>query len=329
MHLVLSLNQPDTLAEVQALFSAYEDALMRNDRAALNAFFWSHPAVTRYGIADRQWGHEELVRYRAEVPDPNFTRVLHGVRISTFGTDTAVVMCRVPAQRHPLARLSDADRDAPARGMEDCLGSCQHGASDVRFPHGSAMTLIATPDAEAWAGLSLADRAVCSSQAIDLRLCAFARRSVFRGELSERIRVSRTPLRQALQRLQGEGFLQVFPKTGWQVAPLNFDTVSTNCTTCASCSRPIRCLCCVVRLNDPGSTSWPPSGSRRLKRAFRHAAPSTTWTRFSTAPWSVPQATAKWPESMPTSRSAFASFVAWTSPSRVGSMPPTTSMAPS
>ena len=43
-------------------------------------------------------------------------------------------------------------------------------------------------------------------------------------ELAERTQVSRTPLRQALQRLQREGFLQVFPKLGWQVAPLDFDT---------------------------------------------------------------------------------------------------------
>jgi DNA-binding GntR family transcriptional regulator len=43
-------------------------------------------------------------------------------------------------------------------------------------------------------------------------------------ELAERVRVSRTPLRQALQRLEREGFLQVFPKLGWQVSPLDFDT---------------------------------------------------------------------------------------------------------
>jgi len=36
--------------------------------------------------------------------------------------------------------------------------------------------------------------------------------------------VDRTPLRQALQRLQREGFLLVFPKSGWQVAPLDFET---------------------------------------------------------------------------------------------------------
>jgi DNA-binding GntR family transcriptional regulator len=43
------------------------------------------------------------------------------------------------------------------------------------------------------------------------------------SELTQRINVSRTPLRQALQRLEREGFLQVFPKLGWQVAPLDFE----------------------------------------------------------------------------------------------------------
>ncbi|HSW08221.1 GntR family transcriptional regulator [Aquabacterium sp.] len=44
------------------------------------------------------------------------------------------------------------------------------------------------------------------------------------SELAQRLEVSRTPLRQALQRLEREGFLQVLPKIGWQVAPLDFDT---------------------------------------------------------------------------------------------------------
>ena len=43
------------------------------------------------------------------------------------------------------------------------------------------------------------------------------------SELAQRVQVSRTPLRQALQRLEREGFLLVFPKSGWQVAPLDFD----------------------------------------------------------------------------------------------------------
>lgn len=44
------------------------------------------------------------------------------------------------------------------------------------------------------------------------------------SEMAQRLEVSRTPLRQALQRLEREGFLQVMPKIGWQVAPLDFDT---------------------------------------------------------------------------------------------------------
>lgn len=43
------------------------------------------------------------------------------------------------------------------------------------------------------------------------------------SDLAQSVQVSRTPLRQALQRLQREGFLQVFPKSGWQVAPLDFE----------------------------------------------------------------------------------------------------------
>lgn len=86
------------------------------------------------------------------------------------------------------------------------------------------MTLIVTPDAEAWAGLSLADRAYAQVKQLIFDFALLPGDRFSEGELSERIRVSRTPLRQALQRLQGEGFLQVFPKTGWQVAPLNFDT---------------------------------------------------------------------------------------------------------
>jgi DNA-binding GntR family transcriptional regulator len=43
------------------------------------------------------------------------------------------------------------------------------------------------------------------------------------SELAQRLSVSRTPLRQALQRLALDGFVQVSPKIGWMVAPLDFD----------------------------------------------------------------------------------------------------------
>lgn len=79
--------------EIRICFERYEQALMANDVQALNDFFWQDARVTRYGIADRQCGHEELVAYRQSVPPPDFTRQLHGVRINTWGADMAVVMC--------------------------------------------------------------------------------------------------------------------------------------------------------------------------------------------------------------------------------------------
>ncbi len=96
------INLHDVVQEVTRHFLDYESALMRNDAEALNAYFWCHPAVTRYGINDRQLGHEALVAYRASVPPVDFTRVLHDVRITAFGPDMAVAMCEFKRSDTPL-----------------------------------------------------------------------------------------------------------------------------------------------------------------------------------------------------------------------------------
>ncbi len=87
------INLHEVVQEVTRIFLDYESALMRNDVDELNAYFWQHQAVTRYGICDRQLGHAALVAYRAKVPAPDFTRTLHDVRITAFGPDMAVAMC--------------------------------------------------------------------------------------------------------------------------------------------------------------------------------------------------------------------------------------------
>ncbi len=86
------LNHPEVLQEVTAVFLRYEDALVANDVESLNAYFWTNPCTTRYGIADKQLGHEALVAYRKAVPAPDYTRQLHEVRITAFGHDMAVAM---------------------------------------------------------------------------------------------------------------------------------------------------------------------------------------------------------------------------------------------
>ena len=101
-----AVSQPAVVAEVAALFNRYEEALMANDLAALDAFFWPDPRLTRYGIADRQWGIAELRTFRAATPAPTFTRRLEHLRISAFGPDCAV------------AQVEFVRSDTPLRGFQ-------------------------------------------------------------------------------------------------------------------------------------------------------------------------------------------------------------------
>ena len=96
------INRPEVVEDITAVFFDYEAALMRNDVQALNRYFWADPAVTRYGIADKQLGHEALAAYRQGVPAPSFTRSLHEVRITTVGDDFATAMCEFVRSDTPL-----------------------------------------------------------------------------------------------------------------------------------------------------------------------------------------------------------------------------------
>lgn len=84
------IDRAEVLAELAQVFHDYEQALMDNDVDALNGWFWPDARVTRYGIADRQFGIDELIGFRAATPAPNFTRQLENLRLHAFGNDTAV-----------------------------------------------------------------------------------------------------------------------------------------------------------------------------------------------------------------------------------------------
>ena len=100
------IDDPLVLAEIGAVFEAYEAALMGNDLAALNGFFWADARVTRYGIGDRQWGINELIAFRAATAPPNFSRQLQHLRLSSFGPDLAV------------AQVEFVRSDTPLRGFQ-------------------------------------------------------------------------------------------------------------------------------------------------------------------------------------------------------------------
>ena len=111
------IDDPQVLAEVGAVFEAYEAALMGNDLAALNGFFWADARVTRYGISDRQWGINELIAFRAATAPPNFTRRLQHLRLSSFGPDLAVALVEFERSDTPLRGFQSQTwvRMAPGR----------------------------------------------------------------------------------------------------------------------------------------------------------------------------------------------------------------------
>lgn len=86
------------------------------------------------------------------------------------------------------------------------------------------MKTIETPHATHPAiGNSLADRAYAQIKQLIFDFVLLPGDRFSESDLVNRLGFSRTPLRQALQRLQQEGFLMVFPKAGWQVSPLDFE----------------------------------------------------------------------------------------------------------
>ena len=116
------IDLPYVVDEVRRQFQAYETAFMANDVETLIAFFWADPRLTRYGIADRQLGIEEMRRFRRASPAPDFTRRIENLRITSFGDAMAVAYCEFVRSDSPLrgfqsqtwVRLTEEGASGPA-----------------------------------------------------------------------------------------------------------------------------------------------------------------------------------------------------------------------
>lgn len=84
-----SVNIPEVVAEVTALFARYEQALVTNDVATLNALFYDSPHTIRYGLAENLYGHAAISSYRANRPNTSLARTLQNTVITTYGHDFA------------------------------------------------------------------------------------------------------------------------------------------------------------------------------------------------------------------------------------------------
>jgi 1-carboxybiuret hydrolase subunit AtzH-like protein len=81
------INDPETLAELQALYPQYETALVTNDVDTLTRMFWASPLVMRFGVTENLYGIDEIEAFRKGRSPANLARTVRRLDIVTFGKD--------------------------------------------------------------------------------------------------------------------------------------------------------------------------------------------------------------------------------------------------
>lgn len=84
------INLPDVVAEVTAAFDIYEQALVTNDVATLDALFLREPTTIRYGATENLYGYDEIAAFRAGRSPAGLARTLSRTVITAYGRDCAV-----------------------------------------------------------------------------------------------------------------------------------------------------------------------------------------------------------------------------------------------
>jgi hypothetical protein len=84
------IDLPEVVAEVTAAFLRYEQALVTNDVATLDATFRDGPHTIRYGMSENLYGYGEIAAFRAARPAAGLARKLSRTVITSYGRDFAV-----------------------------------------------------------------------------------------------------------------------------------------------------------------------------------------------------------------------------------------------
>lgn len=97
------INIPQVVAEVTAAFYRYEQALVSNDIAVLDALFWHDTRTVRLGAGENLYGIDEIRGFRAARPAAGLARELRHTVITTYGEDYAV--CSTEFSREGSERI--------------------------------------------------------------------------------------------------------------------------------------------------------------------------------------------------------------------------------
>lgn len=85
-------NIPEIVAEVQALFERYEQALLDKDVDVLDATFWNSPHTIRLSFDQHGYGFDMIHEHRvARPPGPSIKEERLRLEILTLGRDLATV----------------------------------------------------------------------------------------------------------------------------------------------------------------------------------------------------------------------------------------------
>ena len=88
----MTINLPEVLAEVTAVFARYEDALVNNRVEVLDELFWDSPFTVRYGATENLHGYAAIKAFRAGRSAAGLARQLSATVITTYGHDVATAM---------------------------------------------------------------------------------------------------------------------------------------------------------------------------------------------------------------------------------------------
>lgn len=111
------INDPETIAELSAIYPQYETALVTNDIETMQRLFWASPHVVRFGVTENLHGIDEIEAFRAARPAANLARAITRIDITTFGKDFGCV--HIEFEREKDGRITRGRQSQTWVRMED------------------------------------------------------------------------------------------------------------------------------------------------------------------------------------------------------------------
>jgi hypothetical protein len=88
---LMIINDPAIVAELEQLYPRYEQALVSNDVETLINMFWASPHVARFGPTETLYGIDEIDAFRKGRSPANLARTITRQEIVAFGEDFASI----------------------------------------------------------------------------------------------------------------------------------------------------------------------------------------------------------------------------------------------